>query len=218
MYKRVLSIDPAPNNLGWSIIEKIDDDNFNLLKYGLINLNKPSPCKKCDKPSFYFNFSEIETIYCCKGHAQEFSCNDKIKQKTPEQISKSIIEKFDAVFNLDDFDFVIIENQLAFRNIKSKNIQSFIIMYFTTKNKLIQCRNPTLKFFGKKFNKVGGNKYRACKQFSVDAFISLFGKDELNEMKQVLYTKKIDDVTDSILLGIQYLNNGTTPQSIISLL
>lgn len=203
---KILSFDVGIKNLAWSIV----DENDKVIDFNIINLNEPKPCKKCSKPSFYFKFLEIEMIYCCKGHAQDFDKPSKIKEKTIEELCETLVEKLNDEFENREYDKVVIENQPSFRAPRMKSIQCMIMTFFVMKNKEVKFQNPCVTAFGKKFK-----KYKEKKDFSIKLVKEIVS---FKTMEKINKFKKRDDICDSILHGIVYNHKGQTPEKIKKLL
>lgn len=206
--KRILSFDIGLNNMGYSIVEK-KKDKIIVHDLGLIDLNERPKCERCKNTGILYSFENLELIFCCKKHADQYEETKKVKPKTVQEIGKTVIKKLDELFEGDEFEEIIIENQPSFKNPKMKNIQIMIMIYFEMKNRNVTFVSPVSKSFGKKFE--GKKKYRETKAFSSVLCDKLLDSET---MKKVIYYKKCDDILDSILHGIAFLYGENIPKSI----
>lgn len=196
----ILCIDPAIHNIGWSIL-CLKDEKIELVRYGIIDIMKKP---KCSDPSCknYAAFSSDINNYSCLKHKKTFAEKmKKIQDATTIDYAKNVIKDFSA-FDLFSFDSIVIENQPCLKNPIIKSIQNYIMMYFLLKGNNIKLLNANCKLFGYKSDKV--NKYSDNKKHCINLVRQFLGDEKMVEI-EMLIDKKIDDICDSICMGIYYL-------------
>jgi len=223
----ILSFDIGIKNLCFCEL----DETGKILDWSIVNISNDIPCehkmkngKCCDKPGTYIYKSKMDDskMHLCTSHSKN-KCYDKVKKfKNPKNnifdISQNLVEK------LDKYDFcnkniseVIVENQPSLKNPTMKSIQMIVYSYFlingvcnvdSTINNLemINARNKLKVYKGEPIvcdikDTYKRNKYLAvqyCGKMILDEdqkFIDLYNE-----------SKKKDDLSDSYLQGIYYLN------------
>lgn len=206
---KVLSFDIGIKNLAYAYVtKKEDDETFKVGKTGLFNLDEKPKCYMCKKPSFYFNFQNIEMIYCCKGHADSMK-TQKIKKKTIEEYLTTLIKNLDTL-DIENIDMVVIENQPSFQNPTCKSISVMVMTYFKMKGLNVKFQNPTSKIFNHKFEKKR-DKYKQTKLYAIKLCKELIDK---KDMQEIILLQKCDDICDAILHGVYWLCNGKVPDKI----
>jgi hypothetical protein len=130
-------------------------------------------------------------------------------------IGINIKTKFNKLFeNEGQIDYVIIENQISPIATRMKTIQGMIVQYFVMANlnvshiEFISAANK-LKGFEKKENNDTKTKYSDRKKLGIEKCLEMLTKDfKFNEhIDYFNQHKKKDDLADSFLQGIWFLNN-----------
>jgi len=215
---KILSFDVGIKNLAYTIVDC--DDNFKILKFGIIDLNERKKCSKCKNFAVKFSFSEGEFKFCCKGHEDESNIQP-LKDKKIDEKCKFIIKKFDEIFNKDEIDCIVIENQPSFRAPTLKSIQIMIFTYWCMFKDEVHFQNPVCKTFNSKLisdldKKI---KYRETKKLSIKMMEKLIDKDKLSEINKF---KKRDDISDSYLHAVSFFtrhyNDNKIPEKIKDLI
>ena len=223
----VLSFDIGIKNLCFCEL----NDKGKILDWAIVNISNDVPCehkmkngKCCDKPGTFIYKCKLDNseMYLCTSHSKN-KCYDKVKKfNNPKNnifhISQNLVKK------LDEFKFiernitdVIVENQPSLKNPTMKSIQMIVYSYFLVNGickddssivglEMINARNKLKVYKGEpikcdiketyKRNKFLAVKY--CEKMIVDEeqkFIDLYND-----------SKKKDDLSDSYLQGIYYLN------------
>lgn len=210
---KVLAFDIGIKNLAYAIVEKSDkQEDFNVIKTDIFNLDKKPTCYKCNKPSFFVNIAEAEVYYCCKGHANEMK-KVKLKKRTIGEYLEILIKYLDTI-DIQDIDKIIIENQPAFMNPTCKSISVMVMTIFAMKQKSVSFQNPSQKVFGHKFEK-SRDIYKQTKSYAIKLCKELISKEN---MKDIILLQKCDDICDAILHACYYLNNGKIPEKIKDLI
>ena len=206
---KILCLDPGQKNLGYAIVW-IDNTKgeitYNVIKFGCIDVNGSDEFKPCKNTSFKFNFDEGEMKYCCDYH--KYLIGGDKKEKKIDEKCKILIKKFDKIFNDDEYDCVIIENQPSFRAPTIKSISMIIMTYFCMKKNDVEFQNPICKMFGKKISDelTKSQKYKQTKSFTGIICENILNKDLMDVIR---CNKKIDDITDSICHCIAYYHKKT---------
>ena len=223
----VLSFDIGIKNLCFCEL----NDKGKILDWAIVNISNDVPCehkmkngKCCDKPGTFIYKCKLDNseMYLCTSHSKN-KCYDKVKKfNNPKNnifhISQNLVKK------LDEFKFiernitdVIVENQPSLKNPTMKSIQMIVYSYFLVNGickddssivglEMINARNKLKVYKGEpikcdiketyKRNKYLAVKY--CEKMIIDEeqmFIDLYND-----------SKKKDDLSDSYLQGIYYLN------------
>ena len=123
------------------------------------------------------------------------------------ELGKNMVSRFDAIFNEHTIDNVLIENQISPIANRMKTIQGMIAQYFIM-------RDVNNVEFISASNKLKGlvegkTTYKERKKLSIDIVRKQFEtNNKLCKWTDVFNThKKKDDLADSFLQGLWYLNN-----------
>jgi len=193
---RIVSFDIGIRNLAFCVIEGrcVDDDNLpvkegynlecSIINWGIINL--------------------CET-------------DEKVKKISLTTLCTRLVERLDAVPDLlESIDYVILENQPVYMNPKMKSVQMMLFTYFimrgTTRIKMfsprrklevyngppVECHLKT-KYAQTKFLGIAYCKYMIRNTFHGDFFNA---------------NKKKDDLADSFLQGVLFLQKETKSRAI----
>ena len=118
-------------------------------------------------------------------------------------ISRNMTKAFDNLFKDDEFDHVIIENQVSPLANRMKTIQGMVTQYFVMKNVPnigISSSNKLKNFLEKK-----KTTYSERKQLSIEVTTKqLNDKPELTPWIDFFKTHKKDDLADSFLQGLWF--------------
>jgi len=185
---------------GISYLKKLKKIKINELfieadKHGL---NYKKPIKKDDLLKLFekhYNEDYLETIQ--KIRAEDMSL---------PTISRNMTKSFDNLFKDDEFDHVIIENQVSPLANRMKTIQGMVTQYFVMKNvaniEYISSSNKLKNFIEKK-----KTTYNERKKIGVEVTGKLINeKPSLVKWEEFFKThKKKDDLADSFLQGLWFL-------------
>lgn len=115
------------------------------------------------------------------------------KTITYNKMMKNLMNELDEI-NIDDVDYIIIENQPSLLNMRVKSVAVAIHTYFLLKKKEVCFVSPSLKL-SKEENKL---KYAERKKLSIIKTLNLLN----DEMKaKISKYKKADDISDSIIMA-----------------
>ena len=217
--------------------EKIDKNIIDIQNYKgkqtcqIIKSNK----EVCGKPSKFKVNDSNEIFYCCKLHCKNFTKKNNILRKIVkpnaskapiEEIKMKLITALDKkINNFNGVDYVLIENQPSMKNPKMKSVAETLYSWFLIRglvdNKLDNLKNI---FYLSPSNKLKINDKDINKE--IDALKDKSKKYKFTKECAVIYTRKIlednnetkwnkyldthtkkDDLCDSFLQGLYFLNN-----------
>ena len=215
----ILSFDIGIKNLAFCLLCK---ETQKIKNWGIINISCDDICQhvntknnKCENSAKY----KHNDILLCTAHSKLKQYPNKCKKIKSENsiynIGKKMIEELDKYPDFLKCTDIIVENQPSLKNPTMKSIQMIVYSYFLIKNKnsnleMINARNKLKVYKGPKiiipYENNKKNKYKINKYLA----IKYCNKMIENENKQFidLYTnsKKKDDLADSYLQGIYYIN------------
>lgn len=122
------------------------------------------------------------------------------------EIGKKINNIFNEIFKDEDYDIVLIENQIGPLANRMKTLQGMLTQYFIMKNKEVKYISSQNKL---KLIDTKGKNYKQRKQIAIDyvpcILEKLIVKNNLNDVfKQ---SKKKDDLSDCLLQAWSYIIN-----------
>ena len=217
---------------GWGIINLSDEVAPDKCSQFIVN-KKDKTEKVCGKKaSFIINDkkSPEPPIHYCKVHRNRFikenpdkvKCISEIKKKKKVkkpllELNITMVEKMNEIPELLEVDEVLIENQPSLKNPHMKSIQMMIFSYFVMKgfieNKLLNnivmlsARNKLKIYNGEPIDASHiKDKYRQNKYLAIK-YCGIMIQTQSEEYKtQYDTSKKKDDLADSFLQGVFYLN------------
>ena len=218
-------------------IEKISKNNIDIQNYKGDNKceilkSDKNICGKCSK---YKIISEKNTIHSCQFHCKKYNNKNNILRKITntnaskapiELIKKNLITSLDKKINyFKDIDYVLIENQPSMKNPKMKSVAETLYCWFMIRGiidkKLYNLSNifylsPSnkLKINDKDLNKEidmlkdKSKKYKFTKQSAIIHTNKILNSNDEKKWVDFLDThNKKDDLCDSYLQGLYFLNN-----------
>ena len=219
---KLLSFDVGIKNLAFC---QLDTSNKNILDWGIINISIDPTCdhvhkgKCCDKTAQKIVKSTGTKL--CTGHTK-LKCYKDLKMNNVKKIDnslfhlgKNIVKLLDEKTHFLESEVVIIENQPALKNPTMKSIQMMLFSYFLMKDsikeiQMINARNKLKAYEGPKIpcdikETYKRNKYLAIKYTD----IMIRENEKIEEKYHKLYdtSKKKDDLSDSYLQGIYFIDN-----------
>lgn len=160
--KTYLSWDVGISNLAYCLLEKTSETNFNIKKWGIINLNEEcNICCKCSKKAIFYSLKEDlqSMIYYCKTHSKEYKpkeidesscketdkCKHQIKENNCNKKAFKSIEGISYCKNHCDLHKKKLTKERSLNKINSINSNKIPIQDLT--NKLIRelDKNPDFK-------------------------------------------------------------------------
>ncbi len=243
------------------ILEVVDSDEFNIIKWDVINLCNDIPsCSLCNKAAIYCK----ESSYYCKTHTKntdykiptinkrildkknmkdlmeiandndivfdrniskkelikvieeyiDSSCLDVVTKINANDIKlidlginlKTELNNLFSIVDIDSIDMILLENQISPIANRMKTIQGMIAQYF------IDSGNYNIEFISAA-NKLKLFVDKKKTSYSERKKLSIVYTEELlinkNKEKELIFfnkSKKKDDLADSFLQGIYYLN------------
>lgn len=227
MNKKILSWDIGIKNLSFCYMEK-----NKIIDWGIINLEDEIPlCQgsfkngnKCNRKATYIekkpSIENEKEMTFCKTHSIK-NCK-LIKKKTYSllELTKKLVDELDKKFKNIEIDSVLLENQPALKNPKMKSIQMVIFSYFLIngyperiKNIEMIPANKKNKYCSEYCKKnenieLPSNKssYQNAKKTAILVCEDIICKDFIENIDIFKNSKKKDDLSDSFLQGLQYLN------------
>ena len=227
----ILSFDIGIKNLCFCEL----DANGKILDWAIVDISNDIPCehvtknsKKCCKPgTFIFNGLLDKTdMYLCTTHSKnkKYGKVKKFKNKKNDifHVSQNLVRK------LDEFKFternivdVIVENQPSLKNPTMKSIQMIVYSYFLihgicnkdsniTGLEMINARNKLKVYKGPvilcPYENIKKNRYKINKYLAIKYCEAMIVEEDDKFKELYNKSKKKDDLSDSYLQGIYYLN------------
>lgn len=224
----ILSFDVGIKNLAYC---RMDSDKT-IKGWGIINLNENPQCmmclkKPCSKQSSYYFEEHGKKCYYCSTHIKHKTITDKkVRRKKLNSerdlmnISQICIENLKKI-EMDNVKFVLIENQPALKNPVMKSIQMIIYTFFimhgvmnddnnVEKVHMVNARNKLKVYDGPEieipYENNTKNKYKINKYLSIKYTEKMIDKEDDKYKDLFFESKKKDDLADSYLQGIYWLN------------
>jgi hypothetical protein len=223
----VLSFDIGIKNLCFCEL----NDKGKILDWAIVNISNDVPCehkmkngKCCDKPGTFIYKCKLDNseMYLCTSHSKN-KCYDKVKKfNNPKNnifhISQNLVKK------LDEFKFiernitdVIVENQPSLKNPTMKSIQMIVYSYFLVNGickddssivglEMINARNKLKVYKGEPIKCDIKETYKRNKYLAVKYCEKMIVDEEQKFIDLYNDSKKKDDLSDSYLQGIYYIN------------
>ena len=211
---KILSFDIGIKNLSFCLL----DDSKKILDWGIINIS-------CDDVCQHIN---TKTIKCCNSATcitedKLLLCNSHSKLKKYPGKKKKIVKK-NTIYNvgnklvkeLDKFDFldcehIILENQPSLKNPTMKSIQMMLYSYFLIKSnhiklEMINARNKLKAYKGEPIPCDIKDRYKKNKFLAIEYSKKMILKEDNEFIELFNNSKKKDDLSDSYLQGIYYIN------------
>ena len=223
---KILSFDVGIKNLSYCTL----DEDKRIKNWGILNLDESPQCsmclkKPCEKQASYSVERNGETCYYCTSHIKHKSLGKLFKKKKLNtsrdmmNLSQICIKNLKTL-NLEDISSVLIENQPALKNPVMKSIQMIIYTFFIIEGvinesssinsvHMINARNKLKVYKGEPvsipFKNDKKNRYKINKFLSVEYTKNMI-ENESDEIKNIYnLSKKKDDLADSYLQGIYWL-------------
>jgi hypothetical protein len=156
--------------------------------------------KKVDYQNIIFD--ELDTYYL------NFVENIKARSIKLTTYGKKLKEGFEGLFDLYDFDIVIVENQIGPLALRMKTLQGMIMQHFIERNirvEEISAANKLKDYIPSKKK----TKYSERKKLGISVTKSLLNENILLEEWLQVFIKhsKKDDLADSFLQGLWYIKH-----------
>ena len=164
--------------------------------------------KPCKKPDLIHLIHEFSNINCF-----EIIMKSNATKVDLVTIGKNIQHKFDILFeeHLETIQTIIIENQIGPLANKMKTIQGMLSQYFIMKNNNIKIEFISSSNKLKEFIKETDEKldYKQRKQLGIKTCLEIINADfKYQSWTEFIKThKKKDDLSDSFLQGLWYINH-----------
>ena len=199
--------------------------NNKILDWGIINISCDDICQhintkgvKCDNSCTYVG----DNNYLCSSHIKlKQYKNIKFKKIKSNNnilnIGKKLVDELDKYPNFLKCSEVIVENQPSLKNPTMKSIQMLVYSYFLINGvksdksnienlEMINARNKLKVYKGPKIECKYKETYKKNKFLAIE-YCKIMIKDEEHKFIDLYESsKKKDDLSDSYLQGIYYLN------------
>ena len=214
----------------WNIINLSDEVIIPKCNFKVINV-KAGTEKLCGKTaSFTYG---LEGGCLCKVHKKKVEKNapianhqikeikkKKAKKKPLIDLNKAMIQKLDEIPGILDIQEVVIENQPSLKNPHMKSIQMMIFSYFIMRGiadikddedkikdvVMLSARNKLKIYKGPEIECDITDKYRRNKYLAIQYCAKMIEGQEQQFLDQYSASKKKDDLADSFLQGVFYLD------------
>ena len=222
---KILSFDVGIKNLAYCML---DSDNKTIDDWGILNISVDSVCdhqmknRSCDKTAK--KMIKDTGFKLCTAHTKIKVYKDKKMRNVPKldnpmlSLGKQIVTKLDEKENFLNVDIVCIENQPALKNPTMKSVQMILYSYFLIKGittlktietiQMINARNKLKVYKGPKVECDSKDKYKKNKFLAIEyCKYMIHENDKIDPKYYKLYdeSKKKDDLSDSYLQGIYYI-------------
>jgi hypothetical protein len=223
----VLSFDIGIKNLCFCEL----NDKGKILDWAIVNISNDVPCehkmkngKCCDKPGTFIYKCKLDNseMYLCTSHSKN-KCYDKVKKfNNPKNnifhISQNLVKKLDEYKFIErNITDVIVENQPSLKNPTMKSIQMIVYSYFLVNGickedssivglEMINARNKLKVYKGEPIKCDIKETYKRNKYLAVKYCEKMIVDEEQKFIDLYNVSKKKDDLSDSYLQGIYYLN------------
>ena len=221
---KILSFDVGIKNLAYCLLDSKDNS---IDDWGILNISVDPVCehqmkhRECDNTAK--KVIKDTGFRLCTSHCKIKQYKDKKLRNVPKlknpmfELGKSIVKKLNEKPNFVHVDIVCIENQPALKNPTMKSVQMILYSYFlmngsmediqmiNARNKLKVYKGPHVicPYENNKKNKYKINKYLAIKycKYMIEE------NEKIDKKFHELYdsSKKKDDLSDSYLQGIYYI-------------
>ena len=222
---KILSFDVGIKNLAYCLI---NNEDYTIEDWGILNISIDPLCehcnaktgKQCDKSA---KFISSEGLHLCTSHKQ-LKCHKDLKMKlVPKKknpvldLGKNMVEILNKKPNFLEVDAVLIENQPALKNPTMKSIQMIVYSYFLVNGickpdssivglEMINARNKLKVYKGEPIKCDIKETYKRNKFLAVKYCEKMITEEEQKFIDLYNDSKKKDDLSDSYLQGIYYLN------------
>lgn len=185
---RILSFDIGIRNLAYCLID------------GLINDDKQLECSVHD----------WDVVNLCEK-------DEKVKKVSLQTLCDRLISRLDAITEIhNDVDVVILENQPVYMNPKMKSVQIMLFTYFVMRDgvtvKMFSPRNKLNVYTGPPVECTLKSKYSRTKFLGIQYCKHMIKHCAISEF--FVQHKKKDDLADSFLQGVLYLQKQLKPSAI----
>mgnify|MGYP001285636025 CR=1 FL=1 len=217
---KVLSFDIGIKNLSYCLVCK---DSKKIYDWGIINICCDDECQhintknnKCDKKA---SFISDNNILICSQHSKNKKYTKVKKYKNSSTLFDTGIKLLEKIkekkFNNQDIEDVLLENQPVLKNPTMKSIQMILYSYFLNqvidnkkikKVEMINARNKLKAYKGEEIICDIKDKYKRTKYLGIKYCERMIIDDKEEFIDLFNNSKKKDDLSDSYLQAIYYIN------------
>jgi len=211
----LLSFDIGIKNLSYCLLNKSTQE---IVDWGIINISCDKLCehvntknKCCDKSATYLHGD----ILLCSSHSKLKQYPNKCKKIKSDNsiynVGKKLVEQLDKYPDFLNCEDVIVENQPSLKNPTMKSIQMMVYSYFLIKGQvknleMINARNKLKVYKGPKIICIITDKYKRNKFLAIEYCKEMIKNQNKKYIELFNNSKKKDDLADSYLQGIYYIN------------
>ena len=218
---KLISFDIGIKNLSYCILES---ETKRILDWGIIDISVDPKCshcskgKQCDKSATYQSDDKL----FCTGHSK-LKCYEIYKKKKIKKsvnhifdLGKNMVSVLDKTPHFLDVNLVLLENQPALKNPTMKTVQMLLYSYFLMRGVsdgeienivMVNARNKLKAYKGDKIECDFKDKYKKNKYLAVEYCKKMVEDQELKFVELFTNSKKKDDLSDSYLQGIYYIQD-----------
>ena len=143
--------------------------------------------------------------------------DEKVKKVSLQTLCARMIEQLNAITEIhESIDYVILENQPVYMNPKMKSVQMMLFTYFIMKDgaavKMFSPRNKLKVYTGPPVECTLKSKYSRTKFFGIQYCKYMIQSCAVADFFE--RHKKKDDLADSFLQGVLYLQKQLKPSAI----
>ena len=211
----LLSFDIGIKNLSYCLLNKSTQE---IVDWGILNISCDKLCdhvntknKCCDKSATYLHGD----ILLCSSHSKLKQYPNKCKKIKSDNsiynVGKKMVDELDKYPLFLDCEDVIVENQPSLKNPTMKSIQMMVYSYFLIKGQaknleMINARNKLKVYKGPKITCIITDKYKRNKFLAIEYCKEMIKNQNKKYIELFDNSKKKDDLADSYLQGIYYIN------------
>ena len=218
---KLISFDIGIKNLSYCILES---ETKKVLDWGIINISVDKKCehclngKGCDKSATY----ECNGKLLCTGHTKLKMYKDCKKKKIKKDdnmifnLGKNMVKVLDERVNFLDVKLVLLENQPALKNPTMKTVQMLLYSYFLMRGVsdggienivMVNARNKLKAYKGEKVECDIKDRYKKNKYLAIEYCKRMIHSEKKEYIDLFTESKKKDDLSDSYLQGIYYIQD-----------
>jgi len=216
---KTLSFDIGIKNLSFCLL----NNDKHIEDWGIINISCDPNCQhintknnKCDSSASIIHFNDDNTeMLLCNSHSKLKQYPNKTKKMQTKNsiynVGNKLIEELDKYPEFIKCEHIILENQPSLKNPTMKSIQMILYTYFLIKSnhiklEMINARNKLKAYNGEPIKCDISDRYKKNKFLAIEYCKKMIINENINFINLFENSKKKDDLSDSYLQGIYYIN------------
>ena len=216
---KTLSFDICIKNLSFCLL----NNDKHIEDWGIINISCDPNCehintknKKCDSSASIIHFNDDNTtMLLCNSHSKLKQYPNKTKKMEKKNsiynVGNKLIQELDKYPEFINCEHIILENQPSLKNPTMKSIQMILYSYFLIKSnhiklEMINARNKLKAYEGEPIECNISDRYKKNKFLAIEYCKKMIINENINFINLFENSKKKDDLSDSYLQGIYYIN------------